>query len=73
LESNELPCGTKIRWFLNSLLCLRELIKYVMGQSERVMVDLSRFADAGELTLRATGLRAQREVDKLVDRLGAAA
>lgn len=41
-----------------------------MERSEEVTVDFSEFESTGQLTLRAKGLRAQREVDKLADRLG---
>jgi hypothetical protein len=46
------------------------LIRYVMGPTEQVSVDFSKFQTAGELTLEAKGLRAQQEVDNLITKLG---
>jgi hypothetical protein len=46
------------------------LIKYVMGRTEQVTVDFSKFLGTGELTLEAKGLRAQREVSNLITKLG---
>jgi hypothetical protein len=45
------------------------LIKYAMGRTEEVAIDFSGFQDSGELTLEAKGLRAQREIDRLVGKL----
>jgi len=44
------------------------VLKLAMERSEEVAVDFAEF-ESGQLTLGAKGLRAQREVDKLADRL----
>jgi len=49
------------------------LIKYVMGRTETVKVDFSKLQSTRQLTLEAKGIRAQREVDKLVNKIEAEA
>lgn len=46
------------------------LVKYVMGRTEEVVIDFSNFEESQELRLEAMGLRAQRELDQLIQRLG---
>jgi len=46
------------------------LIKAVMGRTEEVVIDFSSFEETQHLTLEAKGLRAQREVAQLINRLG---
>jgi hypothetical protein len=44
-------------------------IKFAMERSEQIVIDFSRLPDTGELTLEAQGLRAQREVNRLADKI----
>lgn len=55
--------------FLTGLIPGYLFIKHLMGRSEEIVVDFSKFEEAGELTLEALGLRARREVDKLANKL----
>lgn len=45
------------------------MIRFAMGKTERVSVDFSSFQATGQLSLEASGLRAQKEIGKLVTRL----
>jgi len=44
-----------------------------MGRTETVKVDFSKLQSTRQLTLEAKGIRAQREVDKLVNKIEAEA
>jgi len=46
-------------------------MRLLMGRTEQVTIDFSKLQDEGKLTFEAKGLRAQREVNKLADELGA--